>query len=125
MRNSTCWKSAAFVFFVLLNTSIFGQINVSQLKGKWEVEKFDEAKASAQAIQAKKDLVGICLTFQDEQLIVSKRTAIGDSVIKKGSYFFSGDTILIGSDRATILFLSQKNLKIQIPGQGTLYLTKM
>jgi hypothetical protein len=125
MRNSTCWKSIAFVFFVFLNTSIFGQINISQLKGKWEVEKFDEAKASDQEIQAKKDLVGICLTFHDEQMIVSKRTAIGDSVIKKGSYFLSGDTILIGKDRATILLLSQRNLKILIPRQGTLYLTKM
>lgn len=125
MRNSTYWKCAASVFFVLLNTSLFGQINVSQLKGKWEVEKFDEAKPNAQAIQAKKDLIGICLTFQDEQLIVSKRNSSGDSVIKKGSYFLSGDTLLIGSDRATILLLSQKNLKIQIPSQGALYLTKM
>lgn len=108
-----------------MSTFSFAQSNSEKIKAKWIIEKFEVEKNTPNAIQAQKDLQGVCLTFGDEQLIISKMTETCEDVINKGPYLLSGNSLTIGKDQADVILLSQKQLSIKIPGQGILYLSKM
>ncbi len=103
----------------------YAQTNAEKIKAKWIVEKFETEKNTPQAIQAKQDLEGSYLTFEKDELTITKKTESGESLIKKGQYLVLNNSLTLGKDQATILELSEKHLTIQIPKQGTLYLTKM
>jgi hypothetical protein len=111
------------IFFTF--TSTYAQTNSDKIKAKWVVEKFDIEKNTPQAIQAKQELLGLCLNFENEELIIARRTEKGDSIIKKGPYLISGNTLTLGKGPAAIYTLTEKELVIQIPRQGVLYLTKL
>ena len=125
MTICTYSKCGVFIFLFLLNLSVSGQVNYSQIKGRWAVEKLEEITPGPKTSEVKKRLEGLCLTFHEDQLVISKTNASCDSVIKAGSYSLTNDTLRIGNDQATILVLTQSRLKIQIPRQGILHLTRM
>ncbi len=101
------------------------QTNTEKIKATWVVERFEPEKNTPQAIQAKQELTGVCLIFGKEELTITRKTETGDSILKKGPYVVSGNSITLGKSQATILTLSGKQLTIQVPKQGVLYLAKM
>ena len=125
MISSVYLRQAFLALLLLASTFAFAQANTEKIKAKWSVEKFDVEKNTPQAIKAKEDLQGVCLTFDNDELVISKKTETCDSVIKRGRYSVSDNTLTIGKDQADILLLSEKKLTIKILGQGILYLTKM
>jgi hypothetical protein len=125
MNTSFYFRHTFLAILLLSSTFVFAQANSEKIKAKWSIEKFEVEKNTPQAIKAKQDLQGVCLTFTTEELVVSKKTETADSVIKRGPYSVSGNSLTIGKDQADILLLSEKQLTIKIPGQGVLYLTKM
>lgn len=125
MNTSFYFRQIILAILVLTSTSAFAQTSTEKIKGKWLVAKFEVEKNTTQAIKAKQDLQGVCLTFANEELIISKKTETGDDVIKRGQYVVSENTVTIGKDQADILLLSEKNLTIKISGQGILHLTRM
>jgi hypothetical protein len=125
MNTSAHFRPAFLAILLFTSTFAFGQTNTEKIKAKWSVQKFEPEKNTTQAVKAKQDLQDVCLTFANEELVISKRTETSDSVIKRGQYFISGNSLTIGKDHADILLLSEKQLTIKISGQGVLYLTKM
>ena len=113
------------VVFILAYTFTFAQTNTEKIKAKWVVEKFEAEKNTSEANQAKQELLGVYLTFDKEELTISRKTETCDSVIKKGPYLISGNSLTIGKGRADILLLSDNRLTIKIPKQGILYLVKL
>jgi len=125
MSTSIYLRQTILAILILTFTSAFAQTNTEKIKAKWNIDRFEVEKNTPQAIKAKQDLQGICLTFGNDELVISKKTETGYNVIKRGPYFVSGNSVTIGKDQANILTLSEKNLTIKISGQGVLYLTKM
>jgi len=125
MSNPPFFRHTILFVFILVPGFVFSQVNIEKIKAKWSIEKFETDRNTAQAIKAKQDLVGVYLTFENTELVISKRTATCDSMIKKGQYFVSGNSITLGKDKADILLLSDNDLTIKIPGQGILYLKRM
>jgi hypothetical protein len=125
MSTSIYLRQTILAILILTFTSAFAQTNTEKIKAKWNIDRFEVEKNIPQTIKAKQDLQGICLTFGNDELVISKKTDTGYDVIKRGPYFVSGNSLTIGKDQANILSLSEKNLTIKISGQGVLYLTKM
>jgi hypothetical protein len=125
MSTSLYLRQTIFAILILTFTTAFAQTNTEKIKAKWNIDRFEVEKNTPQTIKAKQDLQGVCLTFGNDELVISKKTETGYDVIKRGSYFVSGNSLTIGKDQANILLLSEKNLTIKISGQGVLYLTKM
>ena len=125
MSPSIYLRQTILAILILTFTSAFAQTNTEKIKAKWNIDRFEVEKNTPQAIKAKQDLQGVCLTFGNDELVISKKTETGYNVIKRGPYFVSGNSVTIGKDQANILTLSEKNLTIKISGQGVLYLTKM
>jgi hypothetical protein len=125
MSTSIYLRQTILAILILTFTSAFAQTNTEKIKAKWNIDRFEVEKNTPQTIKAKQDLQGICLTFGNDELVISKKTDTGYDVIKRGPYFVSGNSLTIGKDQANILSLSEKNLTIKISGQGVLYLTKM
>lgn len=124
MNTSVYFRQIFLAILLLASSFTFAQLNTEKIKAKWSVEKFDAEKNTPQAIKAKQDLQGVCLTFANEELIISRETETCDSVIKRGQYFVSGNSLTVGKDQADILLLSEKQLTIKIAGQGVLFLAK-
>ena len=110
---------------ILASSIIYAQTDTEKIKAKWIIDKFESERNTAETDQTKKDLSGVCLTFKNDELTITRKTATGDSLIKTGPYFISGNSITLGKNQANILLLSEEHLTIQIPKQGTLYLIKM
>jgi hypothetical protein len=125
MSTSIYLRQTILAILILTFTSAFAQTNTEKIKAKWNIDRFEVEKNTPQTIKAKQDLQGVCLTFGNDELVISKKTETGYNVIKRGPYFVSGNSVTIGKDQANILTLSEKNLTIKISGQGVLYLTKM
>ena len=125
MSASFYFRHTFFTILLLCSTLTFAQTNADKIKAKWIVEKFEVKKNTPQTIKASQDLQGVCLTFSNEELVISKKTETCDSVIKRGPYLLSGNIITLGKDQANILLLSEQRLTINIPGQGVLLLVKM
>jgi len=85
----------------------------------------ESQKDSEGAVQAAKDMAGICLEFRDTELIITKKKESGDSLIKKGPYLLSANILTLGKDKAAILELSEDRLTFQVPRQGIFYLLKL
>ena len=120
------YSRQTFLAIILLtSTFAFAQTNTEKIKAKWSVEKFEVEKNTPQSIKANQDLQGVCLTFDTKEIVITKKTETRDSVIKRGQYFVSGNSLTLGNAQADILLLSEKQLTIKISGQGILYLTKM
>jgi len=124
MRTSVYLPQTILVILILASTFAYAQTNTDKLKAKWIVEKFEIEKNTTQAEKVIQDLQGVCLTFGNKELIISKKSETGDSVIKRGQYSISGNSITLGKDQADILVLSETQLALKISGQGVLYLTK-
>lgn len=118
-------RLSVIIVTVFASPLTYAQTNAEKIKAKWMVENFVTEKNTAQAIQAKQELSGVYLTFENNELIITKKTETGDSLIKKGQYSVLNNSLTLGKDQAVILELSEKHLTIQIPKQGVLYLTKM
>jgi hypothetical protein len=115
-----------FLLILLFSASIaFGQENAEKIKARWSLDKFDPEGNSPGALKAKEELQDVFLTFSKDQLIISRKTENGDVVIKKGEYAVSGNSVILGKDKAEIILLSEKQLTIKIPGQGLLHLTRV
>jgi predicted fused transcriptional regulator/phosphomethylpyrimidine kinase len=115
-----------FLLILLFSASIaFGQENAEKIKARWSLDKFDPEGNSPGALKAKEELQDVFLTFSKDQLIISRKTENGDVVIKKGEYAVSGNSVILGKDKAEIILLSEKQLTIKIPGQGLMYLTRI
>lgn len=125
MRSPIYLRLSMLALIVLAFATTHAQTNADKIKAKWLVEKFDAEKNTAQAIKASQALAGVSLSFEQEELIITKKTETGDSVIKRGPYSIAGNMLTLGKDSATIVELSEKQLTIQIPNQGLLYLLKM
>lgn len=125
MRTSIYYRQTILAILILASTFSYGQTNTEKIKAKWSVDKFEVEKNTPQAVKAKQDLHGVYLTFGNDELVISKKTETGDSIIKRGKYFITGNSVTIGKDQADILELSGNHLAIKISGQGVLYLTKM
>ena len=125
MSTSVYSRQTFLAIILLTSTFAFAQTNTEKIKAKWSVEKFEVEKNTPQAIKANQDLQGVCLTFDTKEIVITKKTETRDSVIKRGQYFVSGNSLTLGKDQADILLLSEKQLTIKISGQGILYLTKM
>jgi len=123
---TTYIRQALFSTVILISTVAFAQSNAEKIKAKWSVEKFEPEKNTPQAIKAVHEFDGAYLTFGKKELIVSKKTETGETIIKRGPYSVSANSIILGKDQdpADILLLTAKNLTIKVPGQGVLYLTK-
>ena len=120
------YSRQTFLAIILLtSTFAFAQTNTEKIKAKWSVEKFEVEKNTPQSIKANQDLQGVCLTFDTKEIVITKKTETRDSVIKRGQYFVSGNSLTLGNAQADILLLAEKQLRIKISGQGILYLTKM
>jgi hypothetical protein len=118
-------RTSILLIFIFAATCVSAQTNNEKIKTKWVVGRFDAEKNTPQVTKAKQDLQGVCLSFGEEELVISKKTDSGDSVIKKGKYFISGNTLTLGKDNAEISELSEKHLTIKVSGQGILYLTRL
>jgi hypothetical protein len=115
-----------FLLILLFPASIaFGQENAEKIKARWSLDKFEPEGNSPGALKAKEELQDVFLTFSKDELIISKKTENGDKVIKKGEYAVSGNSVILGKDKAEIILLSEKQLTIKIPGQGLMYLTRI
>ena len=125
MSNSFYFRHTFLAILLLCSTLAIAQTNADKIKAKWIVENFEAKKNTPQAIKAIQDLQGVCLTFGNDELVISKKTGTCDSVIKRGPYLLSGNIITLGKDQADILLLSEQRLTINIPGQGVLSLMKM
>ena len=128
MRSATYFRHALLATLILTSTVALAQTNTEKIKAKWSVEKFEPEKNTPQAAKAIQELEGVCLTFGNEEMVVSKKTGTCEDVIKKGSYSVSGNSVTIGKDEehpAEILILSEKRLTIKIPTQGILYLVRL
>ena len=125
MRTLLNFRQTIFFIFSLSPILSFAQTNTEKIKAKWSIEKYEVEKNTPQALKAKQDLQGVYLTFTNEELVISKQTATSDSIIKRGQYILSGNTITLGKDQADILLLSDLDLMIKIPIQGVLYLKKV
>jgi hypothetical protein len=125
MKTSTLLRLTVLIVFAFATTFTFSQGNHEKIKAKWSVDKFEVEKNTPQAVKAQQELLGTYLTFGNEELVITKKTETGESVIKKGQYTISGNSITLGNDQADILLLSDKSLTIKIPNQGILYLTRM
>lgn len=119
------YRHSILILFIVAFTTLNAQTNKERIQGKWIVEKFQVEKNTPEALQAQKEIIGLCLTFEDQVMILTRKTETGDSMIKKGQYLISENSLTIGSDKADVLFLSDTQLKIIIPKQGVLYLTKL
>src|SRR6185369_17633033 len=115
-------RTSILVIFIFAATCVSAQTNAEKIKAKWIVDRFVVEKNTPQAVKVKQDLQSVCLSFGENELVISKKTDSGDSVIKKGPYSISGNTLTLGKDHAEISELSEKNLTIKLPGQATLYL---
>jgi hypothetical protein len=118
-------RTSILAILIFTATCVSAQTSNEKIKGKWVVDRFEAEKNIPQAVKAKQDLQGVCLSFGDEELVITKKTGSGDSVIKKGPYFISGNTLTLGKDPAEISELSEKHLTIKMSGQGILYLTRL
>lgn len=125
MSTSVYSRQTFLAILLLTSTFAFAQTNTEKIKAKWSVEKFEVEKNTPQSIKANQDLQGVCLTFDTKEIVITKKNETRDSVIKRGQYFVSGNSLTLGKDQADILLLSEKQLTIKISGQGILYLTKM
>ena len=125
MISSTYSRQMLLAILLLASSFAMAQTNNEKIKAKWSVDKLETEKNTPQAIKAKQDLQNVFLTFDNQEVVISKKTQNGDSLIKKGPYSVSGNTLIIGKDAAVILLLSEKQLTIKLPGQGVLYLTKI
>jgi len=125
MRTSVHFRQTILVIFGLAPALAFAQTNTEKIKAKWIVEKMETEKNTPQAVKAGQELQGYCLTFGEGELLISKRTATGDSVIKRGPYAVTGNALRFGKDQAQILSLSGNDLTVKVPGQYILYLKKL
>jgi hypothetical protein len=123
MSSATFSKTGIFLLLIMISTCVFAQTNADKIKGTWVVEKMEPVKQTAQSRKAQQELQGMYLTFGTEEVTISKKTA--DSVLKKGAYSILGSTLTFGKDEATIVLLDDKNLNINIPSQGILYLLRL
>lgn len=81
MNTPAYFRQTILSILVLAPSFAFAQTNTEKIKAKWSVKKFEVEKNTAQSIQAQKDLLGVCLTFGNEELVISKKTETSDSVI--------------------------------------------
>jgi hypothetical protein len=125
MKTSTCLTLLTLLLFVQAPILSLAQDNSTKIKGKWIVEKFEPAKDTSQAAKASQDLVGLYLTFDESELIITKKTEDSESQIKRGQYLISGNSLTLGKDQAEIVSISNTNLTISIPRQGILHLKKL
>lgn len=125
MKTSALLRLTSLIVFTFGTTFTFAQDNLEKIKAKWSVDKFEAKENTPQAVKAEKELLGIYFTFGNEELLITKKTETGESVVKKGQYTVSGNLITLGNDQADILFLNDKCLTIKIPNQGILYLARM
>lgn len=125
MSSATFSKTGIFLLLIMISTCVFAQTNADKIKGTWVVEKMEPVKQTAQSRKAQQELQGMYLTFGTEEVTISKKTATADSVLKKGAYSILGSTLTFGKDEATIVLLDDKNLNINIPSQGILYLLRL
>lgn len=119
------FRQFILVIFGLAPALAFAQTNTEKIKAKWIVEKMVTEKNTPGDMKVSQEMRGYCFSFGDEEVVISKRTETGDSVIKRGDYAVSGNSITLGKDQATILLLSGNDLTIKVPGQYTLYLKKL
>lgn len=113
------------MMFLVASITGFAQNNGQGIKGKWIVEKFQAEANSLQSAKTARDLTGLYLTFGDEELTISRKSQTGDSIIKRGPYSVSENTVMLGKDQAEIILLSNTHLTIKLPGQGMLFLRKL
>jgi hypothetical protein len=125
MKTFTRLTLLTLVLFAKNPTLSFAQDNSAKIKGKWVVEKFEASKDSLQAGKASQDLLGLYLTFDEKELIISKKSEDGESPVKRGQYFISGNSLTVGKDQAEIILLSETHLTISIPRQGILHLKRL
>jgi len=124
MYTSSYFRSAILPIFIFISGYASAQVDTGKIKTSWTIDKFEVERSTAQIAKVQQELQGVYLTFGSKELVISKKTGSGDSLVKKGSYFLSGNTLTLGKDQAEILELSEKNLTLKIPG-GILYLSKM
>jgi hypothetical protein len=125
MRAHIYLRSIILAILVFTFASSNAQNNPEKIKAVWSLDKFETEKNTPQAIKATKNLEGLQITFGKAELVISKKTPTGDTVIKKGLYSISGNIIILGKDQAEILVLSEDRLNIKIKGQGIIYLTRL
>ena len=125
MSTYTSFRRSLLAVFTLASAFTYAQTNAERIKAKWLVENFEVEKDTPQAAQAKKELLGAYLTFDEKELTISRKTEAGESVLKKGEFLLSGNSLTLGKDQAVIILLSEKQLTIKIPNQGVLYLSKL
>lgn len=125
MKTSTFLRQAVLIMFTFTNSFAYAQDNNEKIQAKWSVDKFEIEKNTPQAVKAQQALQGTYLTFGNGELVISKKTETGESIIKKGQYSISGNSLTLGKDPANILMLSDKLLTIKIPNQGILFLTRL
>lgn len=125
MKYSSLFRRLIVVAFALVATTAYAQDNKEKIKAKWAVVKFEIAEDKHPAPLTLQDLQEAILTFGDAEVMISKKTSDGETVIKKGTYSVAENSITLGKDKAEIIALSEKRLTIRIPNQGILYLIKM
>ncbi len=117
-------RQALLAAMLLFSSQSFSQIDSNKLKATWDIRNFEAEADTERARQAARDMQGHSFSFANGELIIAKRMGQTDSVIKRGPYVFSGNSITLGNSKATVLLLSDTQLNIQLPGQGTLYLVR-
>ena len=125
MRIFISFRYAFLVIFSLTSIITYAQTNTEKIKAKWCVERFEVEKITPESSKAQQDLLSVYLTFNDKELVISKKTEANDNIIKRGQYSLSGNILKIGEDQADILLLSEQYLTIKIPRQGILYLRRI
>ncbi len=125
MKLNSIFKKAFFAAAIIWSVSASGQqTNQEKIQAKWNLSKFVFEKPSPNSSEIQNQLRNIIITFEKDNMIVSKMAEGCEQFIKSGHYILNGDTIIIGNDKAEVLLLDEHQLKINITGQGVLHFNK-